>query len=300
MSSFFDLYFDRLLEDRDVILFDQRGVGLSEPSLECREIEAASPVDIDIELTNAELAERYDQALIDCHARLIDEGFDLSGYNSAESAADLDDLRRFLGYGEWNLYGISYGTKLALTAVRDYPEGIRSVILDSAYPLEASLPVENPANVVRALRSLFDACKADVLCELSYPNLESEFIRQLRRLDDEPAAAEVTDPYTLDVYDDWTVDGYTLFTAITDALYDETTYEFLPLTIHDVSDDDYALLGELISLSIGQDALLTTGAYYSVQCYEEAPFASLLEAQTQASRFPAYAPYLEAGFGLSV
>ncbi|MCA9904902.1 MAG: alpha/beta fold hydrolase, partial [Anaerolineae bacterium] len=113
------------IQDRDLILLDQRGTGYSFPSLNCPEIE-----------------ESEDDATQACRDRLVADGVNLQAYNSAENAADVADLRVALGYDEWNLYGISYGTRLAQTIVRDYPQGIRSVILDSAYPLAANLQVE--------------------------------------------------------------------------------------------------------------------------------------------------------------
>ena len=58
-------------------------------------------------------------------------GVDLAAYNSAENAADLADLRTALGIDGWNLYGVSYGSNLAMSELRDHPEGIRSVVLDS-------------------------------------------------------------------------------------------------------------------------------------------------------------------------
>ena len=67
----------------------------------------------------------------ECRERLEAEGLDLSAYNSVTSAQDLDNLGRTLGYEQWNLCGVSYGTRLALTAARDTPRGIRSMLLDS-------------------------------------------------------------------------------------------------------------------------------------------------------------------------
>ena len=70
----------------------------------------------------------------DCRDLLISQGFDLASYNPRANANDLEDLRRALGYGQWNLYGISYGTRTALETMRAYPQGIRSVVLDSPLP----------------------------------------------------------------------------------------------------------------------------------------------------------------------
>ncbi|MCA9925859.1 MAG: alpha/beta fold hydrolase, partial [Anaerolineales bacterium] len=150
MPFTFDDNFAPLLADRDVIIFDQRGTGYSEPSLACPEsIEA----DLDIIDEVVPLEEEIDislDAAAACYNRLVDEGVNLAAYNSLENAADVNDLRIALGYDEWNLYGISYGTKLAMTTMRDHPEGIRSVILDSPYPLSVSLTEDFPANAARA------------------------------------------------------------------------------------------------------------------------------------------------------
>ena len=110
--------------NRDVIIFDQRGVGLSQPALECPE------------LVPSLIARAQGQALtlgeerapyLACRDRWLSEGVNLAAYTTAESAADVNDLWRTLGYRQVNLYGISYGTVLAETVMRDYPDGIRSV-----------------------------------------------------------------------------------------------------------------------------------------------------------------------------
>ena len=80
-----------------------------------------------------------------------------------------------LGYDEWNLYGISYGTRLALTVMRDDPEGVRSMILDSVYPLEVNLYTSVLDNVDRAFTTLFTACESDSACSERYPGLGKTF-----------------------------------------------------------------------------------------------------------------------------
>src|SRR5690606_39073830 len=99
-----------------------RGTGYSQPFLGCYGDEEAED-----NLAYARL----------CHADLTAQGIRLNAYTSAENAADIADLRVALGYEQVNLYGISYGTRLALTIMRDHPQGIRSVVLDSVYPPDA-------------------------------------------------------------------------------------------------------------------------------------------------------------------
>jgi pimeloyl-ACP methyl ester carboxylesterase len=122
-------------------------------------------------LASAESDVAVEQAFSHCHDRLIAEGVDLSAYNSSTSAADVNDLRLVLGYNQLNLYAVSYGTRLALTILRDDPQAIRSAVLDSAYPLEVNLYTSLAANAERSFNVLFDRCAADSACNLSYPDL---------------------------------------------------------------------------------------------------------------------------------
>src|SRR6185503_15624183 len=100
----------------------------------------------------------------------LNKGVDPASATSAENAADVNDLRLALGYDQWNLYGVSYGTRLALTVVRDYPQSVRSVILDSVYPLQVNLYTDLPENFDRALKVLFETCAADADCSSTYPD----------------------------------------------------------------------------------------------------------------------------------
>ena len=128
--------FLRFLAERDVIVFDQRGVGASQPTLDCPEDTKAVFDSLNQRLTMEEEKALHVEAMRICRERLAEEGVDFTGYNTSENAADVRDLRKAMGIPEWNLYGVSYGTRLALATLRDYPQGIRSVILDSTFPLD--------------------------------------------------------------------------------------------------------------------------------------------------------------------
>jgi pimeloyl-ACP methyl ester carboxylesterase len=279
------------LQERDLILVDQRGTGWSEPSLNCHELETGDDEDL-----NAASA---------CYKRLVGEGIDLAQYNSAASAADLALLRKALGYTEWNLFGISYGTRLALTALRDHPEGIRSVILDSVYPPEVNAYEEEPINGVAAFKRVFAGCAADQACARAFPDLERVFTALLAELDSEPAAFTVIDPWT-DEEEDVLLDGVELADAIFQALYDTATIPWIPYAIDQLAQGNYEegwilLLGGedeggwLRSRGAGsyprrlrQDEDLTDseGFFYSVECYEEVPFNSAEAAAALVAAHP--------------
>jgi pimeloyl-ACP methyl ester carboxylesterase len=155
---------DRILDSRDYILFNQRGTRYAGPSLEC-----PGQLQFGLELAEQQLNWQEREAreiefLLECQEFLLDEGTNLAAYNSVENAADVADLRRALGYDQVNLYGISYGTKLALEIMRDHPEGIRSVILDSVYPLQVDINQEIASSAHRAFTTLFEGCASDAGC----------------------------------------------------------------------------------------------------------------------------------------
>ena len=130
-----------------------------------------------------------------CHRELAATGADLSVYNSTESAADFADLRKVLGYETWNVYGMSYGSYLAQTLMRDHPEGIRSVVLNSVLPTTYTAPA-NWWNTRAGFDNLFQACAAEPACNAAHPHLEETFTGLVNKLEVEPLTATVRDPAT--------------------------------------------------------------------------------------------------------
>lgn len=265
------------LERRDVILVDQRGTGASTPSLACDEY---SYMVLDqISRVSSALQTIHDQAevLQACQERLTQEGVLTSAYTSAESAADLEDLRLALNIESWNLLGVSYGTRLALTVLRDHPAGVRSVILDSVYPPQVNLFVDAYANGERARKAVFRACAKNIQCAAAYPDLEARFWQLVVSLNDKPETVSVQLRHQERDYV-WT--GNRLYGLVFQWLYDHRDISFIPRYIDllwqgqfdDVTLLRAALQAELSGLGINM------GLYMSVQCGEERP-ATLTEAR---------------------
>ncbi len=185
-----------LFTNRDVILFDQRGTGLADPSLDCPEVEDVLHSLLETVDPAAEEKQRLQDAYGSCFDRLRDEGVALDQYNTPVTVADLEDLRTTLGVDEWNLYGYSYGTTVGLEAVRSGPESLRSVTLDAAAPPFADNV--GPAGIVvdaeRAFNVLYDTCDDDPACAEAHPDLEANLAAARSRFDDAPYETTVTDP----------------------------------------------------------------------------------------------------------
>lgn len=251
------------LADRDLILLDQRGTGYSLPSLNCPESE-----------------EGIEDATQACRDRLVSEGVDLQAYNSAENAADVADLRAALGYEEWNLYGISYGTRLALTVMRDYPEGVRSVIIDSVYPPEVNSWEEYGQNTANEFKSLFAACAMNADCDAAYPDLAQTFDSVVEQLNAEPAEYTGTDPDSGEETD-LTLTGDDFIDRLFQMLYSSTSIPYFPWVITEVANGNYMALDEAeageasdggFRQAPDEDVSDSEGMNMSVECQEEVAF----------------------------
>ena len=149
-----------LLHDRDYIAFEQRGTHFAQPNLECEGEGNA--------IQSAYLEHRpIDNAVLSsvrrCRQKLTSEGIDLSAYNTDESAADIEDLRRLLHIDSLNLMGISYSGGLMMAVLQKFPEHIRSLILDSPLPEFVNIDEQEVANFNEALTSVLESSDDNLL-----------------------------------------------------------------------------------------------------------------------------------------
>lgn len=179
--------------DREMILVDQRGTHLADPLLGCADYDEAQNKDYSIGFMSPAAATADVAATKACGDRFRAAGIDLSAYNTKENAADLADLRVALGIPSWNMYGVSYGTKLALVSLRDHPEGIRSMILDSVSPPNFNIAKEWWSAPAESFKAIFAACRAQPACATAFPNLEADFFATVKRLDAAPVVVETKD-----------------------------------------------------------------------------------------------------------
>ncbi len=280
---------------RDVIVFDQRGVGLSEPNLDCPGYNETVLDNLDGPQSLRERASLRVEALRRCRDRLSESGLELAAYNSVENAADLRDLREQLGIEEWNLYGVSYGSRLALVTMREYPEGIRSVVLDSAYPIDADLYPSIIPNADRAFRQLFDSCAAAPACYEAYPDLEADFYEMVARLDQEPANSVVFDLLNYRSHP-VLVTGDRLVDVVFGGLYSEEVIPLLPGLISSASQGDFRSFDFVLSVLVTQLGFISRGMYFSVQCGEDVAHTTPSQIEEAAQPHPRLSPYFEHEF----
>ncbi len=160
-------------QDQDWIFFDQRGGELSSPVLDCGHpaLNDAGP-----------LSEADARSLQACGRRLKASGVDLSRYNAREVALDVQDLRRALGLKRFDIYGVSYGTRIGFAVLTHAPQGVRAAVLDSVWPPEATWAEHGPQMISSAVKVIFDRCAADAQCHARFPNPAGQLDALSRKL----------------------------------------------------------------------------------------------------------------------
>jgi pimeloyl-ACP methyl ester carboxylesterase len=281
----FEDRFAPFTENRDLILFDQRGVGFSEPNLSCPEVRDVAIDLLDEPLTPEAYNEREAPAVAACAERLEGGGVDVTAYTSADNAADVADLRVALGYDTWNLYGISYGTRLGLTTMRDHPDGIRSVILDSTVPLQIEMLLTGPAAAQRAMDTFFADCAENALCAGAYPDLEGRYLALVDTLNEVPARVEIEN-FSTGIKHPARLSGDDITGLMFQGLYSEEIIPLLPDMIAGVETGDLALAERVASAFFTQGDFFSLGMYVSVQCAEEYAFTAVADAEQAAQEYP--------------
>ena len=256
---------------RDIVLFDQRGTLHSDPALTCPEIHNESLNNLQNDLPQEEKERLSLQAAKACYDRLSAQGIDLSVFNSLENAADIETLRTTLGYQRINLYGVSYGTLLALHTMRHFPTSLRSVILDAVAPPQTNFIAELPRSADNAFSKLFNSCQEEEACSQAYPDLERVFFKTVDLLNQLPTHLQLTHPKTQQKYK-IILDGDTFQTALFRLLYATPFLPALPKLIHDVSNGDYDFFSTILSLLVFDDST-SIGMFFSVICAEYSEFS---------------------------
>jgi pimeloyl-ACP methyl ester carboxylesterase len=183
--------FERLSEHSDVIVIDQRGAGLSEPSLQCATRGSLPPEAFESE---ARVASALGAMVRSCVRMMRRDGYAIEAYNTAESVEDLEDLRRALGVDRLRLLAGSYGTELALETIRRHGDRIESAAL--AGIRGPDMTWRFPSTRDLQLHRLSMLVAADPKWARTLPDLEGSVRRLIERLRWKPLWVAITDAKT--------------------------------------------------------------------------------------------------------
>lgn len=282
---------------RDLILIDRRGVGKSDPALTCPEYDRYSESILAEAIPEHQENREAGEILQRCFERLKASGaFRPEQFGTTVSAQDMAALMRLLPYDEYNLVGVSYGTRLALATADLKPVRqagwVRSLVLDSVYPPDQGGLISWPGIVTDSVERFLAWCEGRAGCAESVPDLDALLAEALNSLAKEPMYLTIPSWYR-DESHSVAVDDRRLFTAVFGAIYDRYRWPDIVEGLKGAVERDPEKLSPLIEVFINQalDGSFSYLTFMAVDCLDhtlgtEAEYASQLE------QYPQYRQYL--------
>jgi pimeloyl-ACP methyl ester carboxylesterase len=250
--------FEPVRRDRDVILVDQRGTGRSADGFRC-----SVPDDLALDTAGPEALEAF---IPRCLEQLE---HDARTYTTSVAVRDLERVREALGIERWNVYGVSYGTRVAQHYLRRFPERTRAVVLDGVVPPALALGPDVAREAQDALDSIFARCAADEGCGSRFTDLPTEFAALSKRLETEPVETGKNPDGTSSAKF-----GATELKALVRFMsYNGATVALLPVLLHEAYAGNYEpLASQTRTVLRGLPEALSFSMSNSVLCTEDVPF----------------------------
>jgi pimeloyl-ACP methyl ester carboxylesterase len=252
--------FEDVRRNRDILLIDQRGTGQS-ATMDCEfddsMIEGEYSTEVTIEYTEA------------CLAQLP---HDPRFFTTSVAVTDMEAVRQALGYPALNLYGVSYGTRVAQHFARRYPGSTRTITIDGVVPPQLSLGPEIATESQKAVEKILARCAEDEACNEAFPNVADDFRRIVAEVRKTPVSIQVPHPSSGRLEDIEFGTGE-LAAAIRLLAYHPNSIALLPLLIHEAGEGNYVPLGSQFMMTmIAMMDALSLGMHNAVMCAEDVPF----------------------------
>ncbi|WUR14162.1 alpha/beta fold hydrolase [[Empedobacter] haloabium] len=247
----------RVRATRDIVLIDQRGTGLS-GKLDCK-----TPPDID---TMTE--EQLDADARRCVEKL---GAPYSQYSTDAAARDIERVRQALGYRQVNVWGASYGTRLAQHYARLYPASVRALVLDGVAAPDQVIPAGG-RDAQAALEATFRQCEANAACKRTFPALRAEFASLSAKLAQGPLTVTMADPRTT-VVRPVQISSRRFAATVHRVLYAQADAYSLPFLIHSAYNGRWEpfVARSNRDTDLSADGSMSGPLYLAVVCAEDFP-----------------------------
>jgi pimeloyl-ACP methyl ester carboxylesterase len=252
--------FEDVRRTRDIVLLDQRGTGESAP-LRCA-------VDDDI------IEGRYsrEETITETEACLERLPHDPRFFTTSVAVQDLEALRQALGYAQFNVYGISYGSRVAQHFLRRFPESTRTVVIDGVAAPQIALGPAIAIESQNALDSVFARCVEDALCNERFPDLSERFDALRASLKEAPVTLSMPDPLT-GKRDDVRFSDVEMSGALRLLLYHPSTLALIPLLIDEAIGGNFQpLSAQFQMVASSMSDAINIGMHNSVLSTEDAPY----------------------------
>jgi pimeloyl-ACP methyl ester carboxylesterase len=246
---------------RDIVLIDQRGTGRSSP-LTCG---AFKPTDHEVPDVDPVPRAR------ECADELRAQGVDAAQYTTTAWVADLEAMREALGYATWNLWGGSYGTRVAQEYLRRHPDRVRTAILDGVSPPSMVITLDVWRTREHTLREVFRACADSPACRAAHPDVAATLRTIEQDLGPGGREVEFVDPRTGEATH-LRVTFDTVLGLLQPVTYTPELSSLLPETLALAAAGDYGpLFASTQSMTANMAEQMNAALHFSVTCAEDVP-----------------------------
>ena len=281
-SKYMEYY--QYLDDRDFILFEQRGTQYAQPSLDCPEWSKAIYESNLPHFDTTKTDSLFQKAALDCKKRLEKSGIDLDSYTTNHITADINDLMNVLGIEEYNLLTMSYSTKIGQVLLRDYPDKIRSVVMDSPLPLEVNYDEESVNNLLASVDKLLTDCETDTDCNTAFPNIKRRFLTYLEEKTNNPLEVKVKNPENAKL-ETFYLTGADLINVFSSA--STGSVPNIPFEINKILNNDLSSVKKQLQYVFQEPSGgFGRGMRLSVWCAEENPFNNQEKIIDETNKYP--------------
>lgn len=252
--------FEEVRRKRDIVLMDQRGTGES----------ARMQCEVDEEVLEGRFSrEQTIEMTRDCLDQLP---HDPRYFTTSVAVEDLEALRVALGYSQLNLYGISYGSRVAQHFARRFPETTRTVVLDGVAAPQVALGPGVAIEAQNALDAVFDRCAESEACNERFPTIRDDFARLRESLAETPVTVSLADPLT-GRPDDIEFGSDEIAGALRMLSYSPTTVALMPLLIDEaVNGNLQPLAAQFAMIADSMADVMAIGMHNAVVCTEDSPY----------------------------
>jgi pimeloyl-ACP methyl ester carboxylesterase len=251
--------FEYVRRHRDILLVDQRGTGNSS-RMEC---------DFDDDLVEGQYS--TEQVVEVTRICLEELPHDPRYFTTSVAVPDLEAAREALGYGPLNLYGASYGTRVAQHFARRFPGSVRTIVLDGVVAPQLPLGPEIATESQKALDNILARCADDAACQERFPDIEQDFVRVRTQLEAQPVMVDLTDPVT--GRREFVDFGPAEFAgAIRLLAYNARSIAILPLLVNEAANGHFEpLAAQFHMIATSMADALALGMHNAVLCSEDVP-----------------------------
>ncbi len=254
--------FARIHRDRDIVLLDQRGTGGSNP-LNCE-----GGDELDLHPTDSAITAETRTCL-----EKLGTKADVAQYTTSVAVNDLERLRAALNYESIDLYGVSYGTRVAQQYLRRFPQHARALILDGVVPPELTLGAGMALDAEHSLERILARCASETECRNRFGDPAQDYHDLWQGLQAHDVPVTVANPTTGEP----THFGFTRFhlaTVLRLSIYSAEQTALLPLLLHEThgSKDFSPLAAQFLLLTQEYTDAVAVGMNNTVACTEDVAF----------------------------